>query len=166
MQNQKIKEPSDKPIVELVKHAKRAIKTWQGQSGMTPRVMFKHTCGSCGQRGFIETPNTVPRNVECEACGHVQPYHKGGYALGFVLQGLSPHGETADASSVPVFSYPSTCKVIKARPEVLSAGEKTESKVGCRATPEGDIIPVDKSAMAQFAAVCELQSILKKAGAK
>jgi len=163
---EKIKEPSDKPIIDLVKHAKSAIKTWQSQSGMTPQVMFKHTCESCGQRGFIETPNTVPRNVECESCGHIQPYHKGGYGLGFMLQGLQPHGETADASSVPVFSYPSTRKVTKGRPAVFSGGQKIESKVGCRATPDGDIIPVDNVAMAQFAAVCELQSILKKVGAK
>ena len=157
----KIIEPSDKLIADLTEHAKKAIKGWQRNSGMTPRVMFKHTCGECGQRGFVDAPNTVPANVECERCANVEPYERGGYSLAFELVGTSPHGFTDSATREVKFATPEHAKVNKAAP---STNPKYPVKIGCRMNPDQSITPVDLSALAQFGATCEAQE--RKVNAK
>lgn len=155
-------EPSDKPVARLVEHAHRAVKSWQANSGMTPRVMFKNTCETCGQRGFVESPNTVPAFVECENCGHVQPYERGGYSLGFEIDGTRPHGETADASKLVTFATPDSAKVQRGAP---SSPSGIPTKIGVRCNPDASFTPIDTDALGQFVATLEAQGATK-AGAK
>lgn len=145
----KIMEPSDKPIADLMAHAMDAIRGWQQTSGMTPHVMFKHTCGSCGQRGFVNAADTVPTNVRCEACNAIEPFDKGGYSLAFELQGTAPHGDTATASRNVSFNYPKLSLVTKSAPQIDPA---IPVKIGCRMEPDQTITPIDRDALHQFVA--------------
>jgi len=156
----KIIEPSDRPIADLVKHALQAVKSWQQLRQMTPRVLFKHTCGNCGQRGFIDKPETVPNFVRCESCHHFQPYEKGGYSLGFTLEGTSPHGDTADASRKVDFDSP-TVRWVKREAPTMS--KDIPAKYGCRINPDQSITPLDTDALRQFVATCEAQQKRKEA---
>lgn len=160
-QVRKFNEASDKPIDALVEHAKQAVKGWQERAHMTPRVLFKHTCGECGQRGFIATPNTVPKQVTCENCGHTEPYYKGGYSLAFELEGVQPHGySTQPAEAITTVKNSVPFMVQKSAPTLTDG---IPVKIGARLNPDQSVTAIDRDALGQFVAACEAQGM--KAGA-
>jgi len=150
----KIEEPSDKDIASLTEHARQAVRGWQVEREMTPLVIFKHTCSDCGQRGFVEEPNTVPQFVRCEACGKFEPYDKGGYSLAFALQGTTPYGETANYKTPVAFSHPTVRKVRKSAPNLKPA---IPVKLGMRCEPDGTFTALNRDACLQFAKTCDAQ---------
>lgn len=155
MQNQKYNEPSDKLIPDLMSHAQTAIKSWQGNTKMTPRVMFKHTCTSCGKRGFIDRADTVPQIVRCNSCGNVEPYTTGGYSLAFELAGTKPHGYTDSYGHDVTFARPTQCNVLERAPSLTP---DIPTKIGARLNADQTLTPIDRDALMQFAATVEAQT--------
>lgn len=152
-------EPSDKNIPELIRHAINAVKMWQRNAAMKPRVIFKHTCSACGQRGFVDRPNTVPEKVTCGGCGNLEPYTKGGYSLAFELAGTSPHGDTCDKNGETVFARPTVATVEKSAPQIQP---DIPVKLGCRCESSGEITPLDRDALRQFIETCGNQGMAVK----